>query len=34
MVGDAIPIKFEGEQYNCHSPEDLWGAACNPESLR
>ena len=33
-VGDAIPIKFEGKQYNCHSPEELQRAASNPGSLR
>jgi len=32
-VGDAIPIKFDGEQHKCHSPKELRRAACHPESL-
>ena len=32
--GNAIPVKFEGKQYSCHSAAKLQTAACNPESLR
>ena len=33
-TGAAIPVKFEGKQYNCRSAAELKTAACNPESLR